>query len=203
MSNFFRHIQHRSIYSKTYDFITHTAFASHQKLLINNIIRFFLILRECSMAPFLHNNYMKHKSDNDENSEKPEFNMDVTQKHEIKKILVIEDEESVCQTLYKMLSRGNYYIETFTNSPEAVERFYEYPFDVVITDLKMPDLSGWQVAKKVKEKNPSIPVIMITGSTTMYLKKSLVDFGVDYVLNKPFHLEKILEIVSESLLLSK
>ena len=129
--------------------------------------------------------------------------MDVTIRHETKNILVIDDDNNICHMLDEMLSSDNYYVETFTDSPEAVERLYEFPFDVVITDLKMPDLSGWQVAKKVKEKNPSIPVIMITGSTTMYLKKSLVDFGVDYVLNKPFHLEKILEIVSESLLLSK
>ena len=128
--------------------------------------------------------------------------MDATIKHEMKNILVIDDDKSICQMLDEMLSSDNYYIETFSDSPEAVERFYEYPFDVVITDLKMPDLSGWQVAKRVKEKNPSIPVIMITGSKTMYFEKSMAEFGVDYVLNKPFSMEKILEVVSESLFLS-
>ena len=129
--------------------------------------------------------------------------MDVTIRHETKNILVIDDDNNICHMLDEMLSSDNYYVETFTDSPEAVERLYEFPFDVVITDLKMPDLSGWQVAKKVKEKNPSIPVIMITGSKTMYYKKSMAEFGVDYVLNKPFNVQKILEIVSDFLLLSK
>ena len=129
--------------------------------------------------------------------------MDVTMKHEMKNILVIDDDRNICNMLDEMLSSDNYHVETFTDSSKAVERFYEHPFDVVITDLKMPDLSGWQVAKKVKEKNPSIPVIMITGSKTMYFEKSMADFGVDYVINKPFRMEKILEIVSESLLMSK
>ena len=77
------------------------------------------------------------------------------------------------------------------------DKFNEFPFDLVITDLKMPELSGWGVIKRVKEKNSSIPVILITGSHRRYSEKNLTDFGVDFIINKPFNPQKLLDMVNE------
>ncbi len=114
-------------------------------------------------------------------------------------ILVIDDDENICKLISKTLIPTKHYVETFTNSLDAIDKFNEYPFDLVITDLQMPELSGWHVIKRVKEKNSSIPVILITGSLGRYGEKSLTNFGADFIINKPFNPKKLLEIVNEIL----
>ena len=114
-------------------------------------------------------------------------------------ILVIEDEEAMCELIKCILAQTNYYIETFTSSRKALERFDEYPFDLVIIELQMPDFNGLNVARRVKKKNPSIKVILVNGTQMEYGEKYLSDLGIDFVLSKPFKVDKLLEVVTRIL----
>lgn len=114
-------------------------------------------------------------------------------------ILVIDDDKRICRLFHAILTRNNYYVEAFTDSREALERFEEYPFDAVITDLQMPDLSGWDVAQRVKKKDPSLPVILVTGSMVDHDEESLNKRGIDFLVRKPIRLEEFLKIVTRAL----
>jgi len=114
-------------------------------------------------------------------------------------ILVIDDEVNICQLIKEILVEANYYVETFTNSRTAMERFDEFHFDLVITDLRMPDFSGWEVVSLVKKINPSIPVILVTGTHIKYEEKSLTEFGIDFVIPKPPRAQKLLGVISKAL----
>ncbi len=72
-------------------------------------------------------------------------------------------------------------------------------FDMVLTDLGMPAMNGWEVAKWVKGRIPSIPVGLITGWGTHLDEEKIKDSGVDLIIGKPFQVGEILEAVNRYL----
>ena len=76
-------------------------------------------------------------------------------------------------------------------------------FDLVFTDLGMPEVSGWEVAKAVKEINPKTPVVIITGWGAMLDKRKARESGVDLQISKPFRVHELRELVFEGLEMRK
>ena len=114
------------------------------------------------------------------------------------KILVLDDEPIVGKRLKPSLERKGYEVETFVRSIDALNRFEEEHFDIVITDLKMEGINGMEFLTKVKELKPETEVIVITGFATMEsakesFKKNVVDF-----LAKPFRLKEMQEAVAKA-----
>ncbi|MDH3238272.1 MAG: response regulator [Deltaproteobacteria bacterium] len=72
-------------------------------------------------------------------------------------------------------------------------------FDLVITDLSLPGISGWDVTRKVKKQNPRVPVIMVSGWAIQQEDARLKEYGVDFVLSKPCRLSDFREVVDKAL----
>ncbi len=89
-------------------------------------------------------------------------------------------------------------VETFTRSIDAITRFKEKPFDIVITDLKMEGMDGMEFLTEVKEMKPDTEVIVITGFATMDAAKESFQKGVLDFLAKPFRLSEIHEAVTKA-----
>ncbi len=85
------------------------------------------------------------------------------------------------------------------NGKEMLPYLEKESFDLVITDLSMPGISGWQVTKKVKEKNPRVPVILVSGWAIQQDDARLKESGVDFILQKPCTLNVFQEMVEEAL----
>ncbi len=115
------------------------------------------------------------------------------------KILVIDDEETVRNILAKMLSRVNHQVTIAKNGPEGIELFRKGEFEMVLTDLGMPEMSGWEVCKHMKKINPSIPVGMITGWGLQIDQAQKEEAGLDFVITKPFDFNQIIKVVSETI----
>ena len=81
-----------------------------------------------------------------------------------KKILLIDDEESILQTYGLLLEENGYRVVTADCGKKALEEFFSQSFDLVITDLTMPDVDGFTVIEEVKDTAPSTPVITFTGN---------------------------------------
>src|SRR3989441_67528 len=77
--------------------------------------------------------------------------------------LVVDDEPTVGAMLGDVLETGGHRAVVVTDGSEGIARFGAEPFDVVFTDLAMPHVSGWQVARAIKEMAPAVPVIVVTG----------------------------------------
>ena len=110
--------------------------------------------------------------------------------------LVVDDEPSVREVLGDMLEVGGHTAVLLRSGAEAVERLKTDPFDLVITDLAMPGLNGWEVARAVKEHDPAVPVFLVTGWGVEYPPEELKARGVDRVLPKPLNLADVLAAVS-------
>lgn len=102
------------------------------------------------------------------------------------KVLFVDDDENIVKISAKMISNLGYEIKAFTDSEKALHAFLENPgdFDVVITDMTMPKMRGDELAKKIVEVRPDIPVILSTGYSEKLLNGKL-PFGVKKILNKP------------------
>ncbi|NIQ93503.1 MAG: response regulator, partial [Desulfuromonadales bacterium] len=83
------------------------------------------------------------------------------------RILLIDNEEGLCRMMEAVLSDHGYEVRSHTRSFEAVEEFTPGAYDLVVSDIKMPGMDGIEVLQKIKEKEPEIPVIMITAYATV------------------------------------
>lgn len=116
-----------------------------------------------------------------------------------KKLLVIDDEPAIREGVRRILESDAYKVETFAGGHAALERIKQESFDLVITDLKMPGISGMEVLKAIKEIQPDLPVIFITGYSSVDSAVEVMKLGaVDYIA-KPFTPEEMLQTIKTAL----
>ncbi|HLH54387.1 MAG TPA: response regulator [Verrucomicrobiae bacterium] len=102
-----------------------------------------------------------------------------------KRILVAEDEFMVAQTIRMALAVDGHQIELADNGRKALETFDQAKHDLVITDFKMAEMDGLELAEKVKELSPTTPVILITAFAEAIKPEGGAVSNVDVVLGKP------------------
>jgi len=116
-----------------------------------------------------------------------------------KRILVVDDEEIVRNYVSRALASRGFGIETAVNGAAAIAAVEKESFDAVICDLKMPDLRGEEVIKKIKTLRPSARVIVITGSVSDVSNPIAPGVQVEGFLIKPFGIGEIRDMVEKVL----
>jgi CheY-like chemotaxis protein/putative methionine-R-sulfoxide reductase with GAF domain len=122
---------------------------------------------------------------------------------EKRKVLIIDDQPIITDLLVDILLGMGYSSEVALGGKEGLKIFAKDGFDLVITDLGMPDISGWEVSRSVKELNPSVPVILITGFGVDPDPGKMRDSGVDFIINKPFQIDRLEKIIKQMISLKK
>ncbi|RMH69711.1 MAG: sigma-54-dependent Fis family transcriptional regulator [Gemmatimonadetes bacterium] len=115
------------------------------------------------------------------------------------KILIVDDEQSICEFMSIMLRKEGYEVVDTTSSVKAIDLIESEPFDVVITDIKMPEKSGIEVLRVAKQVNPQMPVIIMTAYATLDTAIEAVNQGAFYYLIKKARNEEIKQIVRNAL----
>jgi signal transduction histidine kinase/ActR/RegA family two-component response regulator len=113
------------------------------------------------------------------------------------KILVVDDEEPVRDLLRDLLEHEGCRVYLAPGSREALGLFEVHQFDGIFTDVGMPGMSGWELAHAIRERNKEIPIAVVTGWGEAVGSDEQKEAGVDWVIAKPFHAEKISEIAQE------
>jgi CheY-like chemotaxis protein len=111
--------------------------------------------------------------------------------------LVVDDEPPVRAVIGDILESAGHAVVTLGDGGEAIARFQAERFDLVVTDLAMPRVSGWQVARAVKQVAPQVPVFLVTGFGVELSAEERRAHGVDLVLVKPLQIQEILDAVAE------
>jgi signal transduction histidine kinase len=114
-------------------------------------------------------------------------------------ILVIEDEEQIRQTLVSAFGDAGHAVEAAEDGLAGLARFQRGSFDVVVTDLSLPERSGLEVAQAVKRLRPGTPVVLISGWGHLLDPARLRESGVDLTLVKPFRLDRVLAVLEDAL----
>ena len=102
------------------------------------------------------------------------------------RILVVDDELTVCKSIRKVLIREDCEVDMVLSGEEALRKETEQPYDVMIVDLMMPGLSGLDLLKMLKAGNPKARIIMVTGYPTMRNTLQAIQLGAMDFLPKPF-----------------
>jgi YesN/AraC family two-component response regulator len=114
-------------------------------------------------------------------------------------ILVVDDERFIVEAISQHLKDKGYNILSLIDSVKALETVKKQDFDLVLTDLRMPDVSGMDIARAVRAKNTDTMVIILTGYATLDSAIESVSLNVYAYLNKPFELRELGEIVERAL----
>lgn len=113
-------------------------------------------------------------------------------------ILVIDDEEPICDYLRFILESKNYTVFTAENGKRALELFEQARFDMIITDLIMPEKEGIETIIQIRKKYQDLKIIAMTGSEkgTSYLQIAM-NLGANDVLFKPFTREQVYSVIQK------
>ena len=115
------------------------------------------------------------------------------------RILVVDDEMIVCESCQRILQEDSYEVECVSSGKEAIEKMKANPFDIVITDLKMPGVDGMEVLKSIREDYPDTVVIMITGFSTVETAVEAMKLGAFDYIPKPFTPDEVSIVVKKAI----
>jgi len=115
------------------------------------------------------------------------------------RILVVDDEEVICNVLERRLTREGYSCTTANNGKEALNHFYKNSFSLIISDIKMPEMTGVELLQKVKAIDPKMKMIMVTAYPEIDLAVNAMRLGAYDFIIKPADLDLIVMSVKKAL----
>ncbi|MBT9188248.1 sigma-54-dependent transcriptional regulator [Zobellia russellii] len=114
-------------------------------------------------------------------------------------LLIIEDDAAFCQMLQKFLTRHGYEVETSFTAPDAKDKFGKTNFDLILTDLRLPDYDGIQLLTDIKQVSPQTQVIVMTGYAEVGTAVNAMKKGAFDYISKPFTPDEIVMILDNAL----
>jgi two-component system, cell cycle response regulator CpdR len=115
------------------------------------------------------------------------------------KILLAEDDNDMRRFLVRALTKAGYEVASFDNGKAAYDRLREEPFELLLTDIVMPEMDGIELARKATEIDPELKVMFITGFAAVALNPDNKAPKDAKVLSKPFHLKDLVNEVERML----
>jgi len=117
----------------------------------------------------------------------------------VKRLLLVEDEPGLVLTLRDRLTREGYAIETCNDGESGLERAAREPFDLVLLDIMLPRLNGFDVLRELRKRGVEIPVIMLTARGQVVDKVVGLKLGADDYVTKPFEMVELLARIEAKL----
>jgi DNA-binding response OmpR family regulator len=115
-----------------------------------------------------------------------------------KKILLVDDDKEFVNLFTSIIESEGYIVEVAFSGQQALDKFKKSAFDLLILDIKLPDMNGDKVAKKVRDKDKNIVIIIITGFPELQESITTLDIGIHDILLKPISSSEILRSIKEA-----
>ncbi len=112
------------------------------------------------------------------------------------RVLLVDDEEDLRETLADLLTHVGYRVTTADSGVSAVAAARTHGFDLLLTDLRMPDMNGAEAITAIKQIDPAIRVIVVTGYSSEEVAADCHRRGADEIVPKPFDIEELLRIMA-------
>ncbi len=115
--------------------------------------------------------------------------------HQHERILVIDDQEAIRTTVSAILKDEGYCVETVKNGKEAIKALKKTSFDLALVDIKLPDIEGTELLRRLRECQPKIATIILTGHPSLENAIKAVNNKADGYILKPFETKALLETI--------
>ena len=115
------------------------------------------------------------------------------------RVLVVDDEETIRNLLSKTLALADYEVDVATDGRMALDRMRIIPYDLLITDLRMPGVDGLSVIREARRLKADIPVLIVTGYSSEASAIEAINLGVQGYLTKPFRVPRVLAAAARAL----
>ncbi len=113
-------------------------------------------------------------------------------------LLIVDDEQSYRQLLTLVFEGDGHKIRTAMNGRDALEQLQVEPAEVIITDVKMPDMNGIELLRAAREASPDVGVVLMTAFATVDTAREAFKLGADDFIQKPFDVEELKIIVKKA-----
>ncbi|GLV58355.1 DNA-binding response regulator [Dictyobacter sp. S3.2.2.5] len=106
-------------------------------------------------------------------------------------ILVVEDHPTLGPDIKRGLENNNYFVDLVATGPEALARAYKFPYNLIILDVLLPGLNGWEVCQQLREHQQTAPILFLTALNKVDQRIKGLDMGADDYLTKPFAFQEL------------
>ena len=118
---------------------------------------------------------------------------------EKKKVLVIDDEQIILDSVKKILGAEDFQVDPAISSRDGLERAMSQDYDLVLTDIRMPEISGMRILRDIKRSKPALPVVIFTGYATVQSAVQAMKLGASDYVEKPFTPDMLVTTVKKVL----
>jgi DNA-binding NtrC family response regulator len=115
------------------------------------------------------------------------------------RILVIDNDSAFVMALKKTLEYNKFEVEALLNPLQTMGLLAEREFDCVLLDMAMPGVNGLDLVKKISERYPRLPVIMVSGESAVTIAQEAIKYGAHDFLEKPIETKKLLGIIQNAI----
>jgi DNA-binding response OmpR family regulator len=116
-----------------------------------------------------------------------------------KRILLVDDDETITTPFQLILESEGYQVDVATTGQQALEKMGAGEYHIVILDIKLPDMLGTEVARKIKMKKEDVNLIVITGYPNLIDSIETIDYGISDILLKPIDPDELLRTIEETI----
>lgn len=113
------------------------------------------------------------------------------------RILVVDDDQALCDVVEKLLSNKGYVVHTSTDSAVALEMISQNHYDLLVLDYLMPGMNGVEIFRQARQVQPEVSGIFLTAHTTINTVFPAIDAGVERVLAKPVDARELLPVIEQ------
>jgi chemotaxis family two-component system response regulator PixG len=120
-------------------------------------------------------------------------------------ILIVEDEPSLLESIVDLLAFNGHVVSGAKNGIQALQRVREHLPDLIISDVMMPEMDGYQLVRQLRESptTAQTPIILLSGHTSSYFIEEGLSLGANSFIKKPFELDDFLQVVDDVLAASR
>ena len=109
-----------------------------------------------------------------------------------KRLLIVDDDKQIRELLTFDISQSGYIVDSAQDGEEGLKKALENNYDLILLDVMMPKMNGYDVCKNIRIQNPSVPILMLTAKGSIEDKTEGFDCGADDYLIKPFEIQEVL-----------
>lgn len=111
------------------------------------------------------------------------------------RILLVDDDSTITTSFQMVLQNEGYDVDTASDGRQALERFERENYQLVILDIKLPDINGIEVARRIRKHNDDVRLVIVTGYPELEDSIETIELGIEEILLKPVNVEELIHVI--------